>query len=52
MMLGVDKTMKRNTQKRFSRQKYYFALLSEEEEKFASANAFDFDIFADEKSQI
>jgi len=40
-MLGVDKTMKRNTQKRFSCQKYYSALLSEEEEKFTSANAFD-----------
>lgn len=41
MIFSVDKTMKRNTQKCFSCQKYCSALLSEEEEKPALANAFD-----------
>lgn len=41
MIFSVNKTMKRNTQKCFSCQKYYSTLLSEEKEKPALANAFD-----------
>lgn len=52
---GIDKMVKRNIQNRFSCQKYHSSLLSEGEERFKSANAFDlaqYFCFADEKSEI